>query len=239
MSESIALISDIHGNLEALQTVLSYIDEQGIGNIYCLGDVVGYGPNPNESVEIVRERCQVVLMGNHDYAAIGKANIDYFNDFARKAAFWTRETLKNENMAYLQSLPFTHQNDELLMVHASPTNPEHWYYVLTQHEAQIEMNAFIQPLCFIGHSHVPVVYTQTEKFQTDEFKFEPKKKYIVNVGSVGQPRDGDPRACLAIMDMKEKKISYVRLVYNVQKTYKKIIKAGLPPFLAERLLKGY
>jgi len=101
------------------------------------------------------------------------------------------------------------------------------------------MNAFIQPLCSIGHSHVPVVYSQTERFRTDKFKFEPKQKYIVNVGSVGQPRDGDPRACLAILDMKERKLRYIRLAYDVRKTYKKIMKAGLPPFLAERLLKGY
>lgn len=235
----IAIISDIHGNLEALEKVFKYIDAQKIEKVYCLGDVVGYGPNPNECVEMVRQRCEIVLMGNHDYAAIGKANIDYFNQYAREAVLWTREMLSDENHEYLQSLPFTHQNDDLLMVHASPTNPKHWYYVLSQHEAQIEMHAFSQPLCFIGHSHVPVIYNMKDIFKKESFNFEQSQKYIVNVGSVGQPRDGDHRSCFAIYDQDENSINYVRLDYNKEKTYKKIIKAKLPLFLADRLLKGY
>lgn len=235
----IAIISDIHGNLEALEQVFRYVESQKIEKIYCLGDVVGYGPNPNECVEKVRRRCEIVLMGNHDYAAIGKANIDYFNQYAREAALWTRQTLSEENHAYLQGLPFTHQNDEMIMVHASPTNPKHWYYVLSRHEAEIEMHAFNQPLCFIGHSHVPLIYGLNGMFKGEVYNFEQSQKYIVNVGSVGQPRDGDPRACLVIFDEEARSLRYVRLEYDVQKTYKKIIKAKLPQFLAERLLKGY
>ena len=234
-----AFISDIHGNLEALEVVLKYIDEQEIDRIYCLGDVVGYGPNPNECVDLVREKCRVVLMGNHDYAAIGRANIDYFNEYARRAAYWTMEQLTDENHAYLTSLPFTHQNDEIIMLHASPTNPRHWYYVLSQHEAKIEMNAFIQPLCFIGHSHVPVIFSESQMFREEVFICVPGEKYIVNAGSTGQPRDGNPNSCFAVFDDEKRQIEYIRLKYNIQKTHKKIIKAGLPHFLAERLLKGY
>lgn len=235
----IAIISDIHGNLEALQTVFKYIEAQKIEKVYCLGDVVGYGPNPNECVEMVRQRCEIVLMGNHDYAAVGKANIDYFNQFAREAALWTRDALSEENHDYLLSLPFTHQNDDLLMVHASPTNPKHWYYVLSQNEAQMEMHAFSQPLCFIGHSHVPLVYSMEKLFKQESLLFEQSQKYIVNVGSVGQPRDGDARSCLTVFDQDEYSVRFVRLDYDKEKTYKKIVKAKLPLFLADRLLKGY
>jgi predicted phosphodiesterase len=234
-----AIISDIHGNLEALEEVFKFVTEQGIEKIYCLGDVVGYGPNPNECIELIREKCHVVLMGNHDYAAIGQANIDYFNEYARRAAYWTMEQLTDENHAYLTSLPFTHQNDEIILLHASPTNPRHWYYVLSQDEAKIEMNAFNQPLCFIGHSHVPVIFSKSQMFREEVFSFEKGEKYIVNVGSVGQPRDGNSKSCFAIFDQDKLQIEYVRLNYNMQKTYKKIIKAGLPHFLADRLLKGY
>ena len=235
----IAIISDIHGNLEALEEVFRYLESRKIEKIYCLGDVVGYGPNPNECVEMVRQHCEIVLMGNHDYAAIGKANVDYFNQYAREAALWTRQALSDKNRQYLQSLPFTHQNDDMIMVHASPTNPRHWYYVLSQNEAQIEMHAFSQSLCFIGHSHAPVIYSVKDIFKGESFAFEQSQKYIVNVGSVGQPRDGDPRSCLAIYDEEARRIDYVRLEYNIKKTHKKIIKAKLPQFLAERLLKGY
>ncbi len=235
----IAVISDIHGNLEALSEVVSYLEKKQISDIYCLGDTVGYGPNPNECVELVRKKAQIVLMGNHDYAAIGKANIEYFNEYARMATYWTINTLKEENKQYLKSLPFSHQNDQFLMVHASPTNPAHWYYVLSAQEAQIEMQAFNQQLCFIGHSHVPVIYSSGRAVKSRTYQFEPNQKYIVNVGSVGQPRDGDPRACFVIYDPDEQKLEYVRLDYERQKTHSKIIKAGLPAFLAERLLKGY
>ncbi len=234
----IGIISDIHSNLEALQTVLNFLSGE-VDQIYCLGDVVGYGPNPNECVDLIRDHCVKVLMGNHDYAAIGKANIEYFNDFARMATYWTRKQLTDDSKTYLQGLPFTHQTDQFVMVHASPTNPAHWYYVLSDEEARIEMQAFSQPLCFIGHSHVPVVYSNSEIIKQAEVSFEQNKKYIVNVGSVGQPRDRDPRSCVVIYDTEAHHIRYHRLEYDVHTTYKRIIEAGLPNFLAERLLIGY
>jgi diadenosine tetraphosphatase ApaH/serine/threonine PP2A family protein phosphatase len=236
---AIAILSDIHANLEALNTVLASIKEKEITSIYCLGDIVGYGPNPNECVNLVRENCQNVLVGNHDFAAIGRTDVEYFNKYAKAAAYWTRSHLSAENKEYLSYLPFTHQNDQMLMVHASPTNPAHWYYVLNPYDAQIEMQAFSQPLCFIGHSHVPLIYSETDVYKAVAMKLEKKQKYIVNVGSVGQPRDGNHQACYCIYKPEEHAIEYVRLEYDVQKTYAKIIKEGLPAFLAERLLKGY
>jgi diadenosine tetraphosphatase ApaH/serine/threonine PP2A family protein phosphatase len=235
---AIAIISDIHGNLEALSTALDYISGQGIKEIYCLGDVVGYGPNPNECVDIVRQKCKVTLMGNHDYAAIGLARIEYFNQYAKMATYWTMDRLTKENQEFLKQLPFIYQTESMIMVHASPSKPSHWYYILSQNDARVEMQSFKQNVCFVGHSHVPVVYSQTETFKGD-VKIEPNEKYIVNVGSVGQPRDGDPRSCFVIFDPETGKVNYVRLKYEVERTYQKIIKSGLPTFLAERLLKGY
>ncbi len=235
---AIAIISDIHGNLEALTSALDYIHQQGITEVYCLGDIVGYGPNPNECVEIVRQQCKVVLMGNHDYAAIGLARIEYFNEFAKLATYWTMDRLSPANKEFLKGLPFMHQTDRMLMVHASPTHPSHWYYILNMNDALLEMQSFRQNVCFVGHSHVPIVFNQKETIRSDVI-IEPNQKYIVNVGSVGQPRDGDPRLSFVIFDLESGKLQYVRLEYDVKRTYEKIIKNGLPEFLAERLLKGY
>ncbi len=234
-----AVLSDIHGNLEALQAAFDYVDQHNIEKTYCLGDIVGYGPNPNECVELVRQRCEVVLMGNHDFAALDLANIDYFNTYARMATFWTREKLKEENKAYMKELPFTHQTDDVMMVHASPTNPSHWYYILSPHDALIEMHSFNQPICLIGHSHVPVIFTNNGMVRQSKFSFDPDQKYIVNVGSVGQPRDGNPELCFIVVDDEQNTIEYVRKQYEMQETYRKIIRYGLPEFLAERLLKGF
>lgn len=236
---SIAIISDIHANLEALEAVLKSIKQYDVESIYCLGDVVGYGPNPNECVDLVRENCTSVLIGNHDHAAIGKTDIEYFNQYAKAAAYWTREHLSDDNKAYLAKLPFSHQNDDMIMVHASPTNPEHWYYILNPYDAQVEMQSFNQRLCFIGHSHVPIIYSENDTIKSSFLRFEEEQKYIVNVGSVGQPRDGNHKSCYALYHPDSHSMDFIRLEYELQKTYSKIIKAGLPPFLAERLLKGY
>jgi len=236
---SIAIISDIHGNLEALQTVFEYIDSKKIETVYCLGDIVGYGPNPNECVEMIQERCKVILMGNHDYAAIGLANIEYFNEYAKMSTYWTIDILTESNKQFLKKIPFSHQTDDLILVHSSPSNPTHWYYVLSVQDAQIEMQSFEEHICFIGHSHVPVIFNEQNFYRSTPKKLKPKSKYIINVGSVGQPRDGNSNCCFTVFDEKEQYVDFVRLSYDINKTYSKIIKAGLPVFLAERLLKGY
>ncbi len=235
---TIAIISDIHGNLEALSTALNYIENHGIKDVYCLGDIVGYGPNPNECVEIVRRRCKVVLMGNHDYAAIGLARIEYFNQFAKLATYWTMERLSPENRDFLKQLPFIYQTDNMIFVHAAPSNPSHWYYILSVEDARMEMESFQQNVCFVGHSHVPGVFTEEKVIKAD-VTIEQNRKYIVNVGSIGQPRDGDARLSFVLFDPGSGSLKFIRLNYDVEKTYQKIIKSGLPTFLAERLLKGY
>jgi len=235
----IAIISDIHSNLEALKAAFQYADEHDIDKIYCLGDVVGYGPNPNECVELVRDRCEVVLMGNHDYAAIGRANIDYFNEYAKMSTHWTIDQLNDENLDFLNTLPFSHKDDDLLFVHSSPSNPSHWYYVLSVQDAKMEMQSFDERICLIGHSHVPVVFSGQNFNRESRQKLQPNKKYIINVGSLGQPRDGNPNPCFAILDPERNNLEFIRLEYDIITTHDKIVNAGLPLFLAERLLKGY
>ncbi len=236
---SIAIISDIHANQEALQAVLESIQSRQIEGIYCLGDIVGYGPNPNECVELIHSSCKHVLVGNHDYAAVNKTDIAYFNKHAKAAAVWTRKALSSKHKKYLLGLKLTHQNDDLLMVHASPANPEHWYYVLSPYDASVEMQAYNQPVCFVGHSHIPVIFTAEQEINKTKIKLKPEQKYLINVGSVGQPRDGNPKACYCIYNPETREVEYVRVAYDIEKTYSKIISAGLPAFLAERLLKGY
>lgn len=236
---AIGIISDIHGNLEAFSRTLQYLKEAEIDKIFCLGDIVGYGPNPNECVDLVKEHCEVVLMGNHDYAAIGLANIEYFNEYAKMSTYWTQENLTEENLEYLKTLPFSHSYNNLHLVHASPKNPSSWDYVLSVNDSVKQLREFEEQICFIGHSHVPIIFSNTNYFRNKDFLFQKKEKYLVNVGSVGQPRDGDARCCFVVLDEEKNKIEYIRLDYEIQKTYNKIVNAGLPIFLAERLLKGY
>ena len=233
------IVSDIHGNLEAFTIALEYFKENNIEKIVCLGDIVGYGPNPEECVNLVRKHCNVSIMGNHDYAAIGLANIEYFNEYAKLSTFWTQEKLSDKSKEYLRSLPFTHEQDQLLFVHSSPKNPSSWDYVLSGEEANKQFKHFDSNICFIGHSHVPIIFSESTYFRKTDFLFTNGEKFIVNIGSLGQPRDGDPRSCFVVYDEDKNKIEYVRLDYDIQKTYNKITKAGLPLFLAERLLKGF
>ena len=235
----VAIISDIHANLEALQRVLEYLKENKVDKVYCLGDVIGYGPNPNECIDLIRDTCEVVLMGNHDYAAIGFGDIQNFNEYAKFSTLWTREKLWAENVEFIKIWPFISELDNSYFVHASPKNPSNWDYVLSISEAQKHLKIFSQKVCFIGHSHVPVIFSKNDHYRQNKFVLKKSQKYLVNVGSVGQPRDGDPRSCFVIYDDETNKIEYVRLDYEIQKTYDKIIRAGLPVFLAERLLKGY
>ena len=182
---AIAIISDIHANLEALREVFNYIDGHNVEKVYCLGDIVGYGPNPNECIELIRDRCEAVIMGNHDYAAIGLANIEYFNEYAKMSTYWTIENISEDNLKYLRGLPFSHQTESLIFVHSSPSKPSSWYYVLSVQDARTEMQSFEEHICLIGHSHVPVVFSGQNFNRETTQKLQSNRKYIINVGSVG------------------------------------------------------
>jgi diadenosine tetraphosphatase ApaH/serine/threonine PP2A family protein phosphatase len=239
----LAFISDIHSNLEALQTCLAVIDQTGCDAIVCLGDTVGYGPSPNECTEIVRERSSLCLAGNHDHAAIGFLDTAYFNEYARQAIVWTSSVLKSENVEFLKGLEIATEKWSTLFCHSTPFQPEMWNYIFTTEEARLNFAFFEQFACFIGHSHQPFIVGLTPEGEIDvcpepEAKLDPAFRYIINVGSVGQPRDGNPASCIAFYDIEARHIRLQRVPYDVGRVQERMVQAGLHPFLVERLAYG-
>lgn len=238
----IAIFSDIHGNLHALKAVLAAIDKEAVDFIVCCGDVVGYGGNPNECVEILRARSIPTIAGNHDYAALNLVDITYFNDIAREAILWTRENLTPDNLAWLKELPLSIELDDMLFVHASPNSPENWNYIITMGQARTGFQHFTQRVCFIGHSHTPFIVENNDGNlgcpETPHIRYRENCRYLVNVGSVGQPRDRNPDACFAIYDRAEKTLEIHRTTYDMAGAQQSITNNGLPPELAERLAYG-
>ena len=230
----IAIISDIHSNLEALEKSLELIQGSKVDEIICLGDIIGYGANPNECLKLVRETTSHILLGNHDEAAVYLAKTEYFNPYARIAAEWTNQELTQEHDAFIKSLPFTLDLHGVYFVHSSPFEPEEWHYVLTPNDADATFPSFSQPVCFLGHSHVAGMFCEDLHTRT----FEREKKYIINVGSVGQPRDNDWRLSFGILDTELWTYKNVRSEYDVNAASEKIRKAGLPKPLADRILVG-
>lgn len=237
-----AILSDIHGNLDALEAVLAVVDERHPSRLLCLGDVVGYGGNPNECVETIRRRCAVTLMGNHDAAATGGPEAARFNVHARTAALWTAKVLTPENRDWLRGLPLTHSFESFLCVHASPASPRSWEYVFDRYDADPQFPYFTEPLCLLGHTHQPAAYELRESgcvpVTTPRLRLSPERRYIVNVGSVGQPRDRDPRASVVLYHEGANEIEFLRVSYDIEAAQKKILDAELPPFLAARLATG-
>jgi diadenosine tetraphosphatase ApaH/serine/threonine PP2A family protein phosphatase len=234
-----AVISDIHSNLEALESALRFIKEQNIRKIYCTGDLVGYGPNPNEVIELIRDENIPCCMGNHDAAVIEKTDITYFNEYAAEAVLWTRQHITPENAKFLEELPLSFADGNFRFVHASPAYPEDWSYLYSSYEAEYAMDFFEEQICFYGHTHRPVIFSENGKqIFENSVELVRGEKYLINVGSVGQPRDGDPRACVMLFDEEKFIASYVRIGYDVDRVRIKILHAGLPVFLGERLLYG-
>lgn len=241
---SIAIISDVHSNLEALESVLKDIKKRGIDRILFLGDAVGYGPNPNNCIEVLKKECEVLLAGNHDRAAVGMTDVEYFNELARAAIIWTVQTLTEEHKEFLTRLPvstgFHSETEDIFLVHSTPREPERWHYLLTLWDAEVNFNYFTERICFLGHSHVPFIIERKPSgdmiVYRDNATLKSGLRYIINAGSVGQPRDRDPRACYVIMDGDS--ISFVRVDYNIKKTQKKMAEAGLPKPLIDRLEYG-
>jgi diadenosine tetraphosphatase ApaH/serine/threonine PP2A family protein phosphatase len=230
----IAILSDIHSNLQALTRVLAAVDKQEVGEVYCLGDIVGYGPHPNECVDLLRERSTMCVLGNHDVAAIEPLHAEGFNKVGRIAAEWTHEVLTKENSEYIKKLPYLIDTESCTIVHASPYDPDAWNYVLSLEAAGEQFEHFQTPLCFIGHSHVPFVCG--EDLRT--FTFKPGLRFLINVGSVGQPRDGNPEASFGLLDTDSWSYELFRVAYDIEKTAAAIREAGLPEFLARRLFQG-
>jgi putative phosphoesterase len=230
----LAIISDIHANLEALTRALEVIDTERADEIVCLGDIVGYGANPNECLDLVRSRCSTILLGNHDSAAIDLSVANQFTLNAQLSAIWTFGTLRDENKAFLKSLPHTRAQGDVLLAHASPYEPEEWHYVISEFDSREAFRSFTERICFIGHSHIPVIFSEHGKVAA----VTPSGRFVVNVGSVGQPRDGNPALSFGIFDNERWAYRNVRAEYNVDAAAAKIRKAGLPRSLSERLFHG-
>ncbi|MGH7309369.1 MAG: metallophosphoesterase family protein [Candidatus Rokuibacteriota bacterium] len=237
-----AIVSDIHANLDALRAVLDDARDL-VDTILCLGDIVGYGAEPEGCIELVAERCQAVVAGNHEHAAAGLMPLDWFNPYARAAAEWTRRRLDDEHRAWLGRLPLLREFEEATLVHASPQQPDEWEYVISAEDGYRAFASFTTRLCFVGHSHVPGVWAQGSWGRSHEagavdIALEPGCRYLVNVGSVGQPRDRDPRAAWVLWDDQTRRVSIRRVAYDVTAARSRIVAAGLPRFLADRLGEG-
>jgi len=237
------IISDIHANLAAMEAVLA--DAPAFDEIWCLGDLVGYGPNPNECIERLQDFPHISLAGNHDKAALGKLNLNTFNTDARYANTWTQSELKPAPREYLSGLPTHTEKNGFYMAHASPREPV-WEYILDENLAYANFAYFSTPICLVGHTHVPVVFELDEQRQCcnglispfpDSLELGPRRM-IINPGSVGQPRDGDPRASYAILDTENMTWKFRRTDYPVEITQERMRARGLPRRLIERLDVG-
>ena len=237
------VLSDIHGNLEALQAVLDDISKDKKGEYLSAGDIVVYGADPKACIKIVKSLSpKVLIAGNHDWGAIGLADIEYFNEYAKEAVIWTKGVLIKNESNYLKSFSLVHIDKTFTVVHGSLNSPENFYYILNSVEAYFTFNLMKTSLCFIGHSHIPGTFcldgNRVDYTTKTKIKIENSKKYIVNAGSIGQPRDGDPRASYAIYDEDKGEVEIKRVVYDVGRAQKKILGAGLPKLLASRLSEG-
>lgn len=237
-----AIISDIHANLEALSVVLDAIEKAGVDQIVCLGDVVGYNATPNECVDIIREMDIPTICGNHDAVACGIEEPWGFNPVALAAALWTRDTLTDDNLEWLKDLPDTHLFDSFLAVHGAPANRDTYLFAwedVLPHVRYVEEAG--RRLCFFGHTHCPGVFSTDGQYSIDEdsrFPIGDDKIFFINPGSVGQPRDGDPRASFGLLDTDANEYELVRLDYPFAEAAQRVIDNGLPGFLAERLAYG-
>lgn len=235
-------MSDNHANLEATVAVLECIDKIGVDQIVNLGDIVGYNANPNECCDLMREREIPTICGNHDAVACGLEEPWGFNPVALSAAMWTRETLRPDNLEWLRGLPDNQQIGPFLAVHGSPVNRNTYLFAwedILPHVAYVEDKGV--RLCFFGHTHNPCIFSKDGVYSLDEdnqFELGDEKLFFVNPGSVGQPRDGDPRAAFGLLDTDSMIFEQVRLNYSVKQAAEKVTSAGLPAFLAERLFLG-
>ncbi len=236
-----AIFGDIHANLEGLQAVLEDAQDMECTDFVCLGDIVGYSSNPVECLDIVRDMGCPVIKGNHDEEAVLDTSLEGLNPLAKQAMEWTRAQLSEENKEYLRNLKLVRQVSDFTIVHSSLDTPGNWTYVTNKFDAMASFSYQFTQLCFYGHTHFPRIYEKADSVQPLEgtdVDIEMGKKYFINCGSAGQPRDGDWRAAYAIYDVEEQHVSIRRLEYDIQKTQQKILDSGLPEMLAHRLAIG-
>ena len=258
-----ALLSDIHSNLEAFQAVVKDLTKEKVDDVFFLGDIVGYGADPVRCIKMLQKLTTHIIAGNHDWAAVGRTETDLFNPVAKTAIEWTALQITPRQQAFLTQLPLIKNYPHSTLVHATPHHPEDWNYLLSLKEASQNFTCGDQHICFIGHSHTPITFVQDHEDKINKSTIYYKKspfvknkegaishlhnatftlkdghRYIINVGSVGQPRDGNPHAAYGIYHADDARFTLKRIPYAVERAQKKIIAAGLPPFLASRLAEG-
>jgi predicted phosphodiesterase len=240
----IGVVSDIHSNLAALETVVAAM--QPVDEVWCLGDIVGYGPQPNECVSTLRGLKHLAVAGNHDWAATGRMGVEEFNPYAAAAALWTRDQLAPDTRDYLVGLPIRLTSGEFTLAHGSPRDPL-WEYLLGASSAGANFAHFDGSFCLVGHTHVPSIFARADDRgvlarriigDEDVSLNQPGSRYILNPGSVGQPRDGDPRAAFLVVDTDRRLASWRRVAYPIEPTQDRMRRAGLPTELVERLDLG-
>lgn len=237
------IFSDTHSNLEAIEAFSLAIGSIDHDKKVCLGDIVGYNADPNFVVEWVRDKADLVLAGNHDYGVLKKTDNSYFNPAAYQACAWTRSILKNKNKKFLDTLPVEKEEYGIYWVHSSPFEPTKWHYVSTENSAEKNFNYFKKALCFLGHSHISGIFEKNKNNEIyrrapSNIELDPESRYIINVGSIGQPRDGNPDPVFVVYDSIAHKIEFRRFYYDSSLTQEKIKVSGLPYQLADRLSEG-
>lgn len=243
----LGIFSDIHANLFALEAVICEMKKLGVEKFVCLGDLVGYGSRPNEVIQTVSDLAEICVLGNHDNVAIEREDDSHFNRFAKDAIQWTRKNLGDVERQYLENLPYIaeHQdsNFALYFVHATPKSPADWGYVSSLSESADSFEFFTQDLCFLGHSHCPIFVVQNEEnsirvLEDSSVKIREHDRMLINVGSVGQPRDRDSRASWCLLDTDLKEVSIERTEYDIKAAQNDMLQLGFSDFLVERLSKG-
>lgn len=237
------IFSDVHSNLEALEAVLDAFKKEKIDKLLCIGDVVGYASNPRECIKEIEAIAAVTVAGNHDWASVDLFAADYFNPVALQAIDWTRKNLGAREHSFLESLKLVYKNNDLTLVHGTLNDPQEFNYLTDGFLAEESFELLETDICFVGHTHVPGVFVKennsTINYQeVSRISIFRENKYIVNVGSVGQPRDGNPQAAFCIYDTDKKEVLIKRAGYGMELTKKKIIEAGLSGYLGDRLLAG-
>lgn len=239
------ILGDVHANLSALRKVLEAFEREGVERILSVGDIVGYGAAPQECIALLRELDVQVVRGNHDAAVVGQIDLLYFNHVARQAVLWTQSVLSDEECAWLAGLPYTLDTDHCTVSHGTLHRPELFDYIQGTTDGDPSLDVMELPVCFVGHTHVPLTLLRlhddplrTAYTNEDEIDLTESRHALVNVGSVGQPRDEDPRAAYAIYDSDQERVWIRRVSYDIDAEARRIRSAGLPGMLADRLALG-
>ncbi|MFT5498230.1 MAG: diadenosine tetraphosphatase ApaH/serine/threonine PP2A family protein phosphatase [Kiritimatiellia bacterium] len=236
-----AILGDIHANLEALNRVLEDAHDQGCTHFLSIGDMVGYNANPVECLQIIQDMKCPVVRGNHDHYCSQDDELPGFHPMAAEVINWTRDQLPDHQKEFLRGLPYTERVETFTIVHSTLDNPDKWGYVLDRYDAEANFNYQNTAVCFYGHTHIPIAFEKGDDIRSglySRIKIKMGRKYFINVGSVGQPRDGDPRSAYCIFDMVNNMIELRRLEYDMKTTQEKIRAAGLPEKVATRLAIG-